>query len=112
MNDLKTVSGLVKHILENSIPARNSDSNLYLQVLLHIAEQKGIDLREVRLIEFLSVGTSMGFPVAETVRRARQKIQATYPELAASERVEGIRAQNEKKYRAYALSDLGDMYGH
>ena len=33
MNDLKTVSALVKQILEDDVDARNSDNVLYLEVL-------------------------------------------------------------------------------
>lgn len=106
MNDLKTTSALVKSILENSKPARNSDSNLYLQVLFHVAEQKGIDIHDMTVPAFLSVGDSLGFPGFETVRRTRQKIQQHHPELAASETVQDFRAQKETEYRAYARCDV------
>jgi hypothetical protein len=54
---------------------------------------------------FLLNGADMGFVGFETVRRARQKIQATFPELAACERVEGFRAENEAEYKKYALQE-------
>ena len=44
MNDLKTVSALVKQILEDDVDARNSDNVLYLEVLRYYASKKGIDL--------------------------------------------------------------------
>lgn len=43
MNDLKTVSALVKQILEDDVDARNSDNVLYLEVLRYYASKKGID---------------------------------------------------------------------
>lgn len=42
MNDLKTVSALVKQILEDDVDARNSDNVLYLEVLRYYASKKGI----------------------------------------------------------------------
>ena len=40
----------------------------------------------------------------ETVRRSRQKVQATYPDLAPSEAVGKRRAKNEVVYREFAES--------
>lgn len=106
MNDLKTISGLVKHILEQNKQARNCDSILYLKVLEHQSHEKGIDLRLLSVPVFLTEMKEQGFAAFETVRRARQKIQATYPELAACEVVEGFRMENEKEFRAYAVGDV------
>lgn len=102
MDNLKTISGLVKHILEQNEQARNSDSILYLKVLEHQAHENGIDLRLLSVPVFLSEMTQQGFSGFESVRRTRQKIQATYPELAACERVDGFRMENEAEYRAFA----------
>lgn len=106
MNDLKTISGLVKHILEQNKQARNSDSILYLKVLEHQSHENGIDLRFLSVPVFLMEMEQHGFSGFETVRRTRQKIQATYPELAACEAVEGFREENEKVFRAYAVGDV------
>ena len=106
MNDLNTISGLVKHILEQNKQARSSDSILYLKVLEHQSHEKGIDLRLLSVPVFLTEMKEQGFAAFETVRRARQKIQATYPELAACEVVEGFRAEKEKEFRAYAVGDV------
>lgn len=106
MNDLKTISGLVKHILEQNKQARSSDSILYLKVLEHQSHEKGIDLRLLSVPVFLMKMKEQGFAGFETVRRARQKIQATYPELAACEAVEGFRMENEKEFRAFARGEV------
>ena len=47
-----------------------------------------------------------GFPAFETDRRSRQKVQATYPELAATGAVGAFRARNEKVYREFARSKV------
>lgn len=106
MNDLKTISWLVKHILEQNKQARNSDSILYLKVLEYQSHEKGIDLWLLSVPVFLTEMKQKGFAGFESVRRARQKIQAAHPELAACEAVEGFRAVNEQEFRAYAVGDV------
>ena len=95
MDDLNKVSKVVKYILENHKQARNSDSYLYLKVLEHYAGKQGIDIRDISI---------KSFPIFESVRRSRQKIQAKYPELAASNRVHRFRKQNEETFREFAKS--------
>lgn len=102
MYDLKNTTALVKSILEQDKTARNSDSFLYLKVLSVVAAQKGINLNFVSVPDFLMNLQGVEFPPFESVRRARQKLQAAFPELAACEAVEGFRDENEHLYRAYA----------
>jgi hypothetical protein len=106
MNELKTVTAVVKEILTQYKQTRNCDGLLYLKVLEYYAYKKGIDLRMLSVPLFLQQMHEYGFPGHETVRRTRQKLQATYPELAACEAVESFRAQNEKEFRAYARSEV------
>lgn len=106
MTDLKNTTALVKAILENDQQCRNSDSFLYLKVLSVVAQRKGINLDSVSIPLFLLQHHGKNFPIFESVRRARQKIQAAYPELAASDAVEGFRAENEQQFRAYAVGDV------
>ena len=105
MLDLKNTTALVKSILEQDKQCRNSDSFLYLKVLSTVAEKKGINLDSVSIPRFLLEYHGTAFPIFESVRRARQKIQATYPELAACEAVEGFRAVNEQEFKAYARGE-------
>lgn len=105
MVDFKTTKALVKHILEVDERARNSDSFLYFKVLKHHANKRGIDLRHLSVAELLLGMNIYGFPPFESVRRARQKLQAKCPELAACEKVEAARMENEKDYRAFALEE-------
>lgn len=106
MNELKNTTALVKSILEQDKRCRNSDSFLYLKVLSAVGKQKGIDLEKMSVPYFLLNLHGAGFPGFETVRRTRQKLQQHHPELAACEAVEGFRAENEQKYKAYALGDV------
>ena len=109
MLDLKNTTALVKSILEQDKQCRNSASFLYLKVLSVTAKQKGIDLEKMTVPYFLLNLHGAGFPGFETVRRTRQKLQQHHPELAACEAVEGFRAENEAKYKAYALGDWGEV---
>ena len=104
MTDIKHTSDLVKVLLEEDTQCRNSDSYLYLRVLSTIADRKGIDLKSISVPNFLLEWHGAEFPIFETVRRARQKVQEHHPELSGCDAVEKIRAENEKEFRAYARS--------
>lgn len=106
MHDLKNTTALVKELLEHDKRCRNSDSFLYLKVLSTVADQKGINLDSVSIPHFLLEHHGTSFPIFESVRRARQKLQARFPDLAACEAVEGFRAENEAQFRAYAVGDV------
>lgn len=103
MNELKNVTELVKIILTADERARNNDSFLYLRVLEYYACNSGIDLKRTSVQWFYENLAGWGFPPSESVRRARQKVQAQYPELAATERVRKKRMEKEREFRAYAL---------
>ncbi|MBQ8279518.1 MAG: hypothetical protein IJZ23_07035 [Roseburia sp.] len=97
-NELKTTTALVKKVLEEYPQARNSDDFLYFRVCAEI------NIRCISL-PFSTVvldRKKYGYPSTETVRRCRQKLQATFPELAGDSNVEGQRMLNEKVFREYA----------
>ena len=104
MSELKTTKIIVQSILEKIPETRNSDSFLYLKVLERIASQKkeGFYLDRIPICEFLVHMDEWGFPPFESVRRTRQKVQAEFPHLAACERVNEFRAENEQDFRAFA----------
>lgn len=106
MLDLKNTTALVKSILEQDKQCRNSDSFLYLKVLTEVGKRKGIDIENMSIPYFLLNLHGAGLPPFESVRRARQKIQAAHPELAACDCVEGFRAENEAEYRAFARGEV------
>jgi hypothetical protein len=80
---------------------------LYLKVLQHISEttDRDVPLQRMTVEEFLIRQPELPCPAFETVRRTRQKLQATFPILAACEAVEAFRNGNEKEYREYALDE-------
>lgn len=93
---------IVQEILEQEERARNSDSYLYLQVLYHVGQVKGIDVNAMSVTKFLSERNALGFPCFETVSRCRRKLQAEHPELAPNKAVKGYRDVNERVYREYS----------
>ena len=104
--NLKNLTELVHIILDHYPQTRNSDGLLWLKVLESQAYDKGIDLRMLSVPYFLPRIAEMGFSPFESVRRTRQKLQATYPNLSADESVQDFRMENEKEYRAFARSEV------
>lgn len=102
MHDLNTIKDLVKALLEQDERCRNNDGFLYLKVLFVYAKQKGINLHSISIPEFFLRYHGKDLPIFESVRRSRQKAQAAYPELAACEKVQEYRLENEAEYRAFA----------
>lgn len=107
MNELKTTHGLVKEILKTSPRARNSDNYLLYMVYAVIGKRHGIDIDHMSVPTFFLHLKEYGFPSPETVRRARQKLQAEYPELAGNRDVEAFREMKEEVYRNYATRKVG-----
>ena len=106
MNELRNVSALVKCILEEDTQARNSDNVLYLKILEHHSRANGMDIHTMTVPVFLKELDKRSFPGFETVRRSRQKMQATYPDLAASSTVRRLRGRNEHEFRDFAVSEV------
>ncbi len=106
--ELTTTMALVKELLVQDERTRNSDSFLYFKVLGALGAEKGIDMNYVPVSAFLLNMAEWGFPAFETVRRTRQKIQAEFPELAASKTVAGFRSENEKEFRKFARAGVNN----
>ena len=106
MSEFTNVTALTKELMENEKQCCCSDSILYLRVITTIANRNGMDIESMTVPYFLENLHGAGFPGFETVRRARQKLQAQFPHLAANKTVAAFRAKNEKKYRAFAREKL------
>ena len=102
MNQLQQTSKLVKQILIEDEAARNSDMYLYLKVCEKLNPS-------ALSKPFWAVLVGLKFyklPPFETVRRARQKIQAKCPELAGADEVEAVRSYKEDEYREFARGGI------
>lgn len=102
MTKIKSTANIVEFILVIDKQARNSDSYLYLKVLEYQAKEMEFDIKNISLVSFLANSERWGFAPFETVRRARQKLQAQYPHLASTKEVQGFKDMQEKTFREYA----------
>lgn len=101
---LLTLQELIRVILEDDERARNNDNYLYLKVLEQQAMQKETSIKNITVSDFLLYAAEWGYSPFESVRRARQKLQSQCPWLAPCKAVEEARTENEKEYKAFALS--------
>lgn len=103
LQELHTVKELVCYILATDPQSRNSDSYLYLKVIEQQAIQKSIDLRLLSVVSFFDNLNFNGFAKFESVRRARQKLQAENPHFMGSAEVQAARRNNEAVFREWAV---------
>lgn len=92
---IRSVSEAVFNILCMNEAARNSDKVLYCQIIEQI--EPGASHKP-----FWMVMECPDFPGFETVRRARQKIQASYKELRSTDDVQAAKELREKEFEEYA----------
>lgn len=98
MNKIKRTSDIVKDVLKDCPNARNSDDLLYINVCKRISPMVCNQPFQTVLL----MRNELGIPPFESVRRTRQKLQASYPELCASDEVEAQRMVNEEIVKNYA----------
>lgn len=95
---LQSTSALVKEILERFPATRDNDQLLYYRVCEAINPKSLTSNWGYVLLnrkEFM-------IPSIETVGRCRRKLQEKNPDLRASKKVEGFRAEREAEFREYA----------
>ena len=98
MKNIKRTSDLVKAILKEEPKARDSFPYLYYMVCL-AKNPKALGMPFAQVIMNLK---SLNLPPFESVRRARQKLQSAYPELAGTDNVEAFRSENQNIVKGYA----------
>ncbi|MBZ0934982.1 hypothetical protein KWK86_004825 [Clostridioides difficile] len=98
MRNLKTIESKVRAVLEKDEEARNDDMLLYLKVCNSCLKDTGA----MPFAEVMMQYKFLGLPSFESVGRTRRKLQAEFPELAGTVRVQKLRAAQEKAYRKYA----------
>lgn len=102
LNDLKNVTKVVKELLINHTSLRNDDDLLYRAVCFQYKPQ----VVHLSFGDVLKQRQNLGLPSFETVRRTRQKVQATYQELRAEKIVNEARKTKETEYREYARGSV------
>ena len=98
MKNIKRTQDLVKHFLETEPGTRNSDDFLYFKICEHLNK----NCLHLAFETVILNRSHFNLPPFESVRRARQKLQAAFPELAGSDEVEAQREVNEQIVYDYA----------
>ena len=98
MRNIKEVSKLVKKILMEEPKARDSFCDLYYRVCL-AKNTKALGMPFAQVLMNLR---ELNLPPFESVRRAKQKVQAAHPELRSTPEVEEQKILNEEIVRDYA----------
>lgn len=91
MNDIYKVKDIVETLLETKPMTRDDDDLLYLEII------RNAGVSGVSVDHFLQNRRAMEIPPFESVRRARQKVQAEHPELKGT-RVEERKEAEEVFY--------------
>ena len=107
MTKLITVEKTVHDVLKAHPEARESDMELYYLVSLRffiLYHGKAMLLFEDVMRNY----RGLGIPCFESVRRARQKLQAKHPELGCSPEVRRARTRAQNAYRDYAHGRDGE----
>lgn len=97
---LKDVEKNVERILTECPDTRSSDMLLYRNYCCEV-NPYAVSLPFAEVIVNLE---ALRLPAFESVRRARQKIQARREDLRAADEVEIFRAENEAAYTEFAVS--------
>lgn len=97
MKRIQQVTENVRVILEKYPETRNSDNALFIKVVEHINK----DLIYLPIVDLLLNAEEYNIPRFESVRRARQKLQAENSHLRACKEVQEARAENEESVREY-----------
>ena len=98
MDNLKTITELVKDVLLEVSETRNSDDLLYY----HVCKRLNPICVDYPFQKILQNRKDYGIPSFKSVERARRKVQRSNPDLVANDKVEGFRSVKEVEYRDYA----------
>ena len=99
MNNLRTLTELVKTILEQQPETRSSDNLLYIEVLRRCTNQRVLNMPVWMFYENL---TEWHLPSIETVGRCRRKAQQENPHLKATAEVQDFRYDKEAEFVQFA----------
>lgn len=98
MSTLYNIYNRVIAIMMTEPETRNSDSLLISRVDAEINPKAAA----LPYFEVMENRKKYGLPNCESIRRARQKAQATHPELLGNRKVKKHREELEEEYKAFA----------
>jgi len=101
MKNIKCWHELVKDVLEAEPYTRNSDTALYMEV----CKKANPEIAYMGFLYVFNNLNDLGLPKTETIRRCRQMIQETIPELRAKETVTDARYEAFKAVMGYVANE-------
>ena len=101
MDNLTTVSALVKEVLETVPDSRDSDNLLFFLVCKRILADQSIDIETMEFGKLFLSLKGFGLPQVESVGRCRRKLQHEFPELQCSQQVAMHRAERMNSFTEY-----------
>lgn len=104
MNRLREIKSIVYEMLKEHEDTRNCDEFLYYLVCRKVLWVQGKPISNMLFTSAMLFRKELGLPKFESVRRARQKLQAEFPDLAPAKRVAKKRAEQEKVYKEFAIN--------
>lgn len=106
MSKLKKLEPVVRAVLEESEAARSDDFILVAEVYYKLVPEC---IKFPFSVVMLGHKT-LGLPYFESIRRTRQKLQATYEELRPSEKVQEARINKTAEYIDYAIDGYSSSF--
>ena len=100
MNKLRTLTDMVRIILEQQPETRSSDNLLYIEVLRRCTNQNVLNMPVWAFYQNLK---EWQLPSIETVGRCRRKAQQENPHLKATAEVQGFRYDKETEFMRFAV---------
>ena len=100
MNKLRTLTDMVKIILEQQPETRSSDNLLYIEVLRRCTNQNVLNMPVWAFYQNLK---EWQLPSIETVGRCRRKAQQENPHLKSTAEVQGFRYDKQTEFMRFAV---------
>ena len=100
MSNLRTLTELVRIVLEQQPETRSSDNLLYIEVLRRCTNQQVLNMP---VWMFYTNLTEWHLPSIETVGRCRRKAQQENPHLKATAEVQDFRYDKEAEFMRFAV---------
>ncbi len=101
MDNLTTVSAIVKDVLTEDPATRDSDNLLFYVVCKRILAKQGEDIDTMTFGRLFLSLKGYGLPQFESVGRCRRKLQHEFPELQCSPKVAMSRALSMDTFSDY-----------
>lgn len=106
MSKLKKIEPIVKKVLEESELTRSDDFLLVAEVYYRLVPECANMPFSAVMIEH----KSLGLPYFESIRRTRQKLQASYEELRPPKKVQDARLNETAEYIDYSIDGYNPTF--